>query len=90
MPSSVNPGPGSDRSSLTWVAAAFASTLVLVVFAASDSETATPIPVLGASLVAGWAVYTAGSVVASRRLGSGDVRRDLGLSARPIDLPRHC
>lgn len=79
-------GPWFGSFLLTWVAAAFASTLVLVLLGAGDAETDTPIPVLAASLLTGWVVYAAGSVVASRRLGTGDVRRDLGISGRPIDL----
>jgi len=71
---------------LTWVSAAFASTLVLVLLGGGETATDTPIPVLAASLLAGWAVYVTGSVVASRRLGTGDVRKDFGIAVRPIDL----
>jgi hypothetical protein len=71
---------------LTWVMAAFASTFVLVVLGAGDGDTPTTIPVLAASLTTGWIVYALGSVVASRRLGTGDVRQDLGLRIRPVDL----
>lgn len=71
---------------LTWVLGAVAGSLVLVVTGTSDPDTVTPIPALAASLVSGWAVYTAGSVIASRRYGTGNVAADLGITARPADV----
>ncbi|MFK8022602.1 MAG: lysostaphin resistance A-like protein [Ilumatobacter sp.] len=71
---------------LTWVSAAVASTVMLLVAGATDPDTPTSIPVLAVSLAAGWAVYTAGSVVAARRLGRSGPLAELGISARPIDL----
>ena len=68
----------------TWVAAAFASSIVVAV--GGDVDEATPIPLLAVSLLVGWAVFLAGTWFTSQRLGTGDVRKDFGLDARPIDL----
>jgi membrane protease YdiL (CAAX protease family) len=62
-----------------------ASSVVLVATGGADGGD-TPIPSLGASLVAGWAVFLLGTWGASRVLGSGDARDDFGLTTQPIDL----
>lgn len=67
----------------TWLCAAVASSIPVVVFA--DPGESLPIPVLAASLVLGWITFLAGATLTSRSHGSGDVASDLGLSARPID-----
>lgn len=67
-----------------WVAAVFASSLVIVV--GGDPDETASIPLLALSLAVGWAVYLAGTWWTSHNLGTGDVRRDFGLTARPIDL----
>lgn len=38
------------------------------------------------SLVAGWAMYSLGTWLTSRRFGTGDLAADFGLRARPIDV----
>ncbi|MFK7917217.1 MAG: lysostaphin resistance A-like protein [Ilumatobacter sp.] len=68
----------------TWLAAAVASAVPLIVFA--DPDEATPIPVLAASLIAGWVVYLLGVAMTSRAYGTGDARSDFSISFRPGDL----
>ena len=68
----------------TWIAAAFASSIPLVVGA--DPDAPTSIPRLALSLLTGWTVYLAGTWWTSRQVFSGDVRADFGLTARPVDL----
>jgi len=58
----------------------------MVVAIGGDADDATSIPLLAGSLLVGWTVFLAGTWVTSQRLGSGDVRGDFGLLARPIDL----
>jgi membrane protease YdiL (CAAX protease family) len=70
----------------TWIAAAFASSIVLVATGSADADTTTSIPVLAMSLAAGWAVYALGTWTTSRRFGTGSVVEDFGVSARPIDV----
>ncbi len=67
----------------TWVAAALASSLVLAVGGNPDEDTS--IPLLAVSLLVGWSVFLGGTWVTSQRLGTGDVRSDFALTARPID-----
>jgi membrane protease YdiL (CAAX protease family) len=68
----------------TWLCAAVASSLPLVVFA--DPDESLPIPVLAASLVLGWVTFLVGATLTSRSHGSGDVVADLGLAARPLEM----
>ncbi len=67
----------------TWLCAAVASSIPLVVFAEPDDPL--PIPVVAASLVLGWITFLAGATLTSRSQGSGDVAADLGIAVRPID-----
>lgn len=67
----------------TWLFAAVASSIPIVLF--SDPDDPLPIPVVAASLVVGWIVFLVGATLTSRSYGSGDVRRDLGIASRPID-----
>lgn len=69
---------------VTWVAAAFASSLVILAFGRSDGDT--PIATLAASLSTGWLVYAVGAWVTSRQIGSRDVRADVGVSFARVDL----
>jgi membrane protease YdiL (CAAX protease family) len=80
------PEPSSTIAAfvITWVAAVLASSLVIVVGQNPDDDTS--IPLLGASLLVGWAVFLGGTWFASQKLGSGDVRADFALTARPLDL----
>ncbi|MEP4652941.1 MAG: CPBP family intramembrane glutamic endopeptidase, partial [Ilumatobacter sp.] len=68
----------------TWLCASVASSLPLVAFV--DPDDTVPIPVLAASLLAGWITFLVGVTLTSRTNGSGDVASDLGITARPIDL----
>jgi membrane protease YdiL (CAAX protease family) len=90
------PGPSSTLSSCpiparagifgfagTWLCAAVASSLPLLLFAKPDESL--PIPVLAASFLLAWITFLIGSTVTSRSQGSGDVVADLGISFRPID-----
>lgn len=80
------PEPSSTIAAfvITWVAAVLASSLVIVVGQNPDDDTS--IPLLGASLLVGWTVFLGGTWFASQKLGSGDVRADFALTARPLDL----
>lgn len=80
------PEPSSTIAAflITWVAAVLASSLVIVVAENPDDDAS--IPLLGISLLAGWTVFLGGTWLASRKLGSGDVRADFALAARPVDL----
>ncbi|NKB40323.1 MAG: hypothetical protein GKR86_04565, partial [Ilumatobacter sp.] len=80
------PEPSSTIAAflITWVAAVLASSLVIVVAKNPDDDAS--IPLLGISLLAGWTVFLGGTWLASRKLGSGDVRADFALAARPVDL----
>lgn len=80
------PEPSSTIAAfvITWVAAVLASSLVIVVGQNPDDDTS--IPLLGASLIVGWTVFLGGTWFASQKLGSGDVRADFALTARPLDL----
>ncbi len=69
---------------VTWLCATVASSLPLVAFVEPDEMV--PIPVLAASLVAGWLTFLVGATLTSRSHGSADVAADLGLAVRPIDL----
>jgi uncharacterized protein len=80
------PEPSSTIAAfvITWVAAVLASSLVIVVGQNPDDDTS--IPLLGASLLVGWTVFLGGTWFVSQKLGSGDVRADFALTARPLDL----
>ena len=76
-----------------WVLATFASLIMITILGGNsvggdeaDGSTELGIGVLAASLLAGWTVYLAAMVVASKRSGSGDVRADYGIGARPVDI----
>ena len=86
IPTSGAPEPSSTIAAfvLTWVVAALASSLVIAVGQKPDDDTS--IPMLAASLLVGWTVFLTGTWLASRQLGTGDVRADFALTARPIDL----
>ena len=45
-----------------------------------------PIPTLFAAVAATWVAFLVGTYVASKRAGSGDLRTDLGMRVRPIDV----
>lgn len=79
------PEPSSTIAAfvITWVAAVLASSLVIAVGQNPDD---TSIPLLGASLLVGWTIFLGGTWFASQKLGSGDVRADFALTARPLDL----
>lgn len=73
---------------VTWFVAAIAGSIVLTSLHRPGDGVALgpPIGVLGASLVALWAVQLTGTALASRRFGTGDPLADFGLTARPVDL----
>ena len=80
----IQPSNGAVAFLLTWMAAAFVSSLVVMV--GGGTEDPLSIPLLAASLVVGWAVLLTGTWLTSRVLGSGDAVADFGLTARPFDL----
>lgn len=67
----------------TWLCAAVASSIPLVVF--GDPDEPLPILVVAASLVLGWIAFMVGARLTSRVHGSDDVVADLGIAARPVD-----
>ncbi len=71
---------------LTWLAGTVAGSIVFVATGSVAADDDPSIPVLGASLVAGWVVQVVIVIALVRRLGSGDVRADLGALAEPVDL----
>lgn len=75
---------GLPAFAATWLCAAVASSIPVVVFA--DPDDPLPIPVVAASLVLGWISFLVGARLTSRSYGSGDVVADLGIVARPIDV----
>lgn len=74
---------GSLAFLATWLGAAVVSSIPVVIFA--DPDESLPIPALAASLLLGWVAFLVGATLTSRMHGSGDVRSDLGIVARPID-----
>ena len=71
---------------IAWVLAQFASFAVLAALGEAGEPTATiSISVLGAALVATWAVYIGSMWVTSRQSGSGDFVDDYAVRFRPID-----
>ena len=86
IPTSRIPEPSSTIVAFlgTWVAAALASSLVIAV--GQDPGEDASIPLLAASLLVGWSVFLGGTWFTSQRVGSGDVRTDFALTARPVDL----
>lgn len=72
---------------LTWLTAWVAAQVVAaVVIAASGHDDPLPIPVLAIAMVGSWSVYGIAVWAASWRLGTGDIRNDVGLTFRMIDL----
>jgi len=67
-----------------WLVGNVLGGLAIALFAADANDPA--IPVLAISLLGLWSAEMVACVLASRTDGTGDVRADLGLAARPIDL----
>lgn len=72
---------------LTWLTAwVFAQVVVSIVIAVSGHDEPVPIPILATALVGSWTVYGIAVWTASRRLGTGNLRNDIGISFRTSDL----
>ncbi len=74
---------------VTWVIAFVAGQFLSLAIVATSGETdqdLVPIPTLFAAVAATWVAFLVGTYVASKRAGSGDVRTDLGMRVRPIDV----
>ena len=72
---------------LTWLTAWVAAQVVAsIVIVASGYDDPLPIPILAITMLASWTVYGIAVWAASARLGSGEVRSDLGLTFCRIDL----
>src|SRR4051794_16751490 len=74
---------------ITWIAAFVAGQVVSLAILATSGETdqdLIPIPTLFAAVAATWAAFLVGTYVASKRSGSGDLRADVGMRLRPIDV----
>lgn len=69
-----------------WVAAQIVAVIALSILGYADSTLDRPVAVLGVVLVLVWSVELAATALASRRVGSGDVSADIGLSFSSIDL----
>ncbi len=91
----MRPAPNEQRFSPfvvigVWVAALFASALIGAAIAAlagygDTSSQEWPLWLLAVAQVPLWASLLVGTVLVSRRQGTGDLRRDYGLVVRPID-----
>ena len=74
---------------LTWIVAFVAGQFLSLAIVATSGETdqdLVPIPTLFAAVAATWVAFLVGAYAASKRAGSGDVRTDLGMRVRPIDV----
>jgi CAAX protease family protein len=74
---------------VTWIAAFVGGQVLSLAVLATSGETdqdLVPIPTLFAAVAATWAAFLVGIYVASKRSGSGDVRVDVGMRARLIDV----
>jgi uncharacterized protein len=73
----------------TWVAAFVAGQVLSLAIVATSGETdqdLIPIPTLFAAVAATWVAFLVGTYVASKRSGTGDLRADVGMRVRPIDV----
>ncbi|MEN9506047.1 MAG: hypothetical protein RI958_1973 [Actinomycetota bacterium] len=69
-----------------WMVGNVLGSVVLAVFGATDRSTTPPVWVTALGALALWIPIVVGLLQVSARFGSGDVRRDLGLRFRPVDL----
>ncbi|MEL6890213.1 MAG: CPBP family intramembrane glutamic endopeptidase [Actinomycetota bacterium] len=67
----------------TWLIGSIGGGIALAAMHSGDDDA--PIGALAVSLVALWAINVAGCVLASRTDGTGSLRVDLGVAARPVD-----
>lgn len=85
-PSAIAVGPAIGTWAVTWlVGMGLLGPLVAVALGADVGDDLS-IGVLAAASVAGWAVFVAGLLLASRRWGTGDPIADLAVRVRPVDL----
>ncbi len=73
----------------TWVAAFVAGQVLSLAIVATSGQTdqdLIPIPTLFAAVAATWLAFLVGMYVASKRSGTGDLRADVGMRVRPIDI----
>jgi membrane protease YdiL (CAAX protease family) len=74
---------------VTWVAAFVVGQFLSLAIVATSGETdqdLIPIPPLFAAVAATWVAFLVGTYIASKKAGTGDLRADLGLRVRPIDV----
>ena len=82
----VDPSTAVTTFLVAWVLAQFASFAVLAALGEAGEPTGTiPISVLGAALLATWAVYVGSMWIASRQSGTGRFGADYALRFRPVD-----
>lgn len=72
--------------SIAWVVGAAVVTPVVVLLAGGSVGEDLSIVQLTLGTAGAWAVFVAALVLASRRFGTGDVRADLAIWFRPVDL----
>lgn len=85
-PAPIGVAPALGTWSIAWLIGAIAVTPALVAVAGGSLGDDLTIPQLAVATAGMWAVFVGALVLASRRFGSGDVRADLAVSFRPIDL----
>lgn len=85
-PTTIGVAPALGTWSIAWLIGAIAVTPALVAAAGGSLGDDLTIPQLALATAGMWAVFVGALALASRRFGSGDVRSDLAVSFRPIDL----
>jgi len=85
-PATIGVAPALGTWSIAWLIGAIAVTPALVAAAGGSLGDDLTIPQLALATAGMWTVFLGALALASRRFGSGDVRADLAVSFRPIDL----
>lgn len=82
----IGVAPALGAWSVAWVLGALVVTPALVLAAGGRLGDELTIPQLALATAGMWSMFLAALVMASRRFGTGELRSDLALSFRPIDL----
>jgi membrane protease YdiL (CAAX protease family) len=82
----ITVGVAAAAWAICWMVGNVLGSLVLTVFGPADRAATPPVWVTALGALALWVPILVGLQQVSVRFGSGDVRRDLGLSFRPVDL----
>lgn len=82
----ITVGVAAVTWAVCWMVGNVLGSVVLAVFGATDRATTPPVWVTALGALALWTPIVIGLQQVSARFGSGDLRRDLGLRFRPVDL----